>query len=57
MSLELGIGVVALIVAGWGLVAAVLARISVSSALSFVVIGALLGGTALSVITETAPGT
>ena len=57
MSLELGIGIVALVVAGWGLVAAVLARFSVSSALSFVIIGALLGGTALRVITDTAPGT
>ena len=57
MSLELGIGILALVVAGWGLIAALLARISVSSALSFVVIGALLGGSALSVFSETAPGT
>jgi NhaP-type Na+/H+ or K+/H+ antiporter len=57
VSLELGVGIVAIVVAAWGLVAGLLARFSVSSALSFVIIGALLGGTSLGIITESAPGT
>ncbi len=56
MNLEFGIGIVAIVVAAWGLIAGLLARYSVSSALSFVVIGALLGGTGLGMITESAPG-
>lgn len=54
MNIEFGIGVVAIVVAGWGLVAALLARFSVSAALSFVVIGALLGGSGLGIISGSA---
>jgi len=52
MDLALGIGVVALVVAAYGLIAALLARYSVSAAFAFMVIGALLGGGGIGMLTE-----
>ena len=52
MELELGLGVIALIVAAYGLIAALLARYSVSAAFAFMVIGALLGGGGVGMMTE-----
>jgi NhaP-type Na+/H+ or K+/H+ antiporter len=52
MNLELGFAIVALLVAGYGLVATLLARYSVSAAFSFVVIGAVLGGAGLGLLTN-----
>jgi len=55
MELEFGLGVLALVVAGYGLIAALLARYSISAAFAFMVIGALLGGGGIGMLTETVP--
>ncbi|MFV2062682.1 MAG: cation:proton antiporter [Chloroflexota bacterium] len=55
LEFELGLGVLALAVAGYGLVAALLARRSVSSAFVFLVIGALLGGGGVGMMSESIP--
>jgi len=55
VELELGIGVIALLVAAYGLTAGLLARYSVSAAFGFVVIGVLLGGSALGMMTDALP--
>jgi len=55
MELEFGLGVLALVVAGYGLIAALLARYSISAAFAFMVIGALLGGGGIGMLTESVP--
>jgi NhaP-type Na+/H+ or K+/H+ antiporter len=54
-NLDLGIGVVSLLVAGYCLIGAWLARASVSAAFAFMAIGALLGGGGIGMMTETLP--
>ncbi len=55
MELEFGLGVLALVVAGYGLIAALLARYSISAAFAFMVIGVLLGGGGIGMLTESVP--
>ena len=55
-ELELGIGVLALVVAAYGLVARALSRRSVSAAFAFTAIGAMLGGTGLGMVVDVLPG-
>lgn len=55
MGPEFGIGIVALLVAVYGLTAALLARYSISAAFAFVVIGVLLGGSSLGMTTTSLP--
>jgi NhaP-type Na+/H+ or K+/H+ antiporter len=52
VNLELGIAIVALLVAGYGLLAMLLARYSVSAAFSFTVIGAIIGGAGLGLVVD-----
>lgn len=52
MNLELGIAIVAVLVASYGLLAMLLARYSVSAAFSFTVIGAVIGGAGLGLIAD-----
>lgn len=52
ISLELAIGLVALVVAGYGLLSGLLSRYSVSAAFAFVAIGALLGGVGLGIFSD-----
>jgi NhaP-type Na+/H+ or K+/H+ antiporter len=51
-GLYLGVGVVALLVAGYGLLAALLARHSASAAFCFVVLGVVLGGKGLGLVPD-----
>ena len=55
LNLDLGIGVIALLVGAYSLIAALLAKYSVSAAFAFMVIGALLGGGVVGMMTETLP--
>jgi NhaP-type Na+/H+ or K+/H+ antiporter len=56
LSIELGIGLIALAVAIYGLLAAGLTRISVSSAFAFLVIGTVIGGMGAGLVMEDLPG-
>ena len=55
LSLELGLGFVALAVAAYSIVARSLSRRSVSAAFSFVVIGAIFGGAGIGIMAEGLP--
>jgi len=55
LSLELGLGLVALAVAGYTIVAGWLSRHSVSAAFSFVVIGAVIGGAGVGFMADELP--
>lgn len=52
MTLELGIAIVAVLVTGYGLLAMLLARYSVSAAFSFTVIATVIGGAGLGLIAD-----
>ncbi len=54
---RIDVGLIALAVAAYGLVAAVLTRASVSAAFSFLAIGAVIAGGGLGIIAVAAPGT
>ena len=55
LDLDLAMGLVALAVAVYGLVAALLSRYSVSAAFSFLVIGAIIGGAGIGVMSDELP--
>jgi NhaP-type Na+/H+ or K+/H+ antiporter len=55
IGVELSVGLIALAVAAYGMVAARLTRWSVSAAFSFLVIGAIIGGAGLGVVIEELP--
>lgn len=57
LNVELGLGLVALAVAGYTIMAGWLSRRSVSAAFSFVAIGAIIGGAGLSVMVDELPDT
>mgnify|MGYP001813850582 FL=1 len=55
LDLDLAMGLVALAVAFYGLVAALLSRYSVSAAFSFLVIGAIIGGAGIGFMSDELP--
>ena len=52
MNLDLGLAIVSMLVAAYGLAAMLLARYSVSAAFSFTVIGAVIGGAGLGLMVD-----
>ena len=55
-SVDLAFGLLALAVAAYAMLAAILSRYSVSAAFSFLVIGAIIGGSGLGLLVEGLPG-